>query len=55
MPTQDRVNEYAATLMDFAEDRWAIFQGWLRASGYSYKEDELEALHTELRKRAGRE
>lgn len=55
MPTQDQVNEYVVTLVDFAEERWATFQRWLDASGYSYKEDELEALHTELRKRVGRE
>jgi len=54
MLTQDQVNEYAATLMDFAEEKWANFQKWLAASGYSYTEDEIEVLRAALRKRAGR-
>jgi len=49
------LNEYVATLVDYVEENWAAFQLWLRISACPYDENKLEALHAELRKRAGRE
>lgn len=55
MPSRQETDEYAATLVGYVEDDWRAFRAWLAAHGYMYAASDLDALHAELRKRAGQE
>ena len=46
-------NEYAALLLNYAEENWSAFERWLQSMGYTYTEEELDKAAAAIRKRAG--